>query len=64
MRKHGAICHVCHEPFADAIDHVTPLAEGGTDDDNNLRPIHEAPCHIIKTKAEAARGRARRRRVG
>jgi len=62
MRKHGAICHVCREPFADEIDHVIPLAEQGPDTDNNLRPIHELPCHKTKTKQEQERGRARRRR--
>ena len=34
------LCHVCGEPGADAVDHVTPIAQGGPDADWNLRPIH------------------------
>lgn len=61
MRRHHGICHICGEPFADEIDHVIPLAEGGPDTEANLRPIHSKPCHVNKTRAEAARGRARAR---
>lgn len=60
LRIYGAICHVCHQPFAEQVDHVIPLAEGGPDTEDNLRPIHEIPCHQRKTAAEAARGRRRR----
>lgn len=61
LRIHRGICHVCSEPFADQVDHVIPLAEGGPDTEDNLRPIHARPCHEAKTKREAARGRARAR---
>lgn len=61
MRKHNGICHVCHQPHADEIDHVIPLAEGGTDDDDNRRPIHHTPCHTRKTARERERARRRAR---
>lgn len=40
MRKYKSICHLCEEPFADAIDHVVPVALGGSDHPDNLRPAH------------------------
>ena len=61
MRIHRGVCHVCNTMFADQVDHVIPLAEGGADDESNLRPIHRDPCHLAKSKVEAARGRARAR---
>jgi 5-methylcytosine-specific restriction protein A len=33
-------------------DHVVPLADGGADDDSNLQSLC-APCHAVKTAAEA-----------
>jgi 5-methylcytosine-specific restriction endonuclease McrA len=58
MREHERTCHVCGKPMADEVDHVVPLAEGGADDETNLRPIHSIPCHQAKTLAEARRARA------
>lgn len=63
MRKHHGICHVCHLPYADEIDHVIPLAEGGTDTDDNRRPIHNTPCHQRKTADERRRAQLRRRGI-
>lgn len=34
------LCHVCGETGADAVDHVVPLAKGGTDEPSNLKPAH------------------------
>lgn len=45
---------------ATTADHITPVSEGGTHDLSNLAAICE-PCHEIKSKAERAAGRARRR---
>ncbi len=39
-------------------DHITPLAEGGTDADDNIQGLC-GPCHEGKTLAEALRGRKR-----
>lgn len=59
MRLHRGICHWCRRPGSDRIDHVIPLAQGGTDDEANRRPIHNQPCHRQKTAQEQAAGRAR-----
>jgi 5-methylcytosine-specific restriction endonuclease McrA len=42
------------------VDHIINVAEGGTHELTNLRGVCK-PCHDDKTKAEAARGRARYR---
>lgn len=40
------VCHICGHPGADAVDHVVPLARGGSDTDLlNLQPAHHnTPC--------------------
>lgn len=47
-----------HGKYAGVCDHIIPLAEGGTDDDDNLQTICQE-CDKEKTAAEAARGAAR-----
>lgn len=37
-------------------DHIKPLAEGGTDDHDNIQALC-IPCHDAKTVQESARGR-------
>ena len=64
MYAHRGVCHVCHLPGADQIDHITPLAWGGADDESNLAPIHAEPCHKAKTARESAEGRRRNRAGG
>ena len=39
-------------------DHITPLAEGGEDDESNEQALCVA-CHDVKSKAESLRGRQR-----
>lgn len=39
-------------------DHIVPLFEGGTDDDENVQGLCDA-CHQAKTLREAARAKAR-----
>lgn len=41
-------------------DHIKPLAEGGTDTDDNVQGLC-GPCHDAKSAAERLRGRARAR---
>lgn len=57
-----ALCKRDHRVTAAVIvDHRTPLAEGGADDDDNRQSLCKRH-HDVKSAAEAARGRARSRR--
>lgn len=47
MRAHNGICHICGQPAADAIDHIVPVALGGSDDPMNLAPAHTS-CNTAK----------------
>ncbi len=51
-RKHGRTA------LAIVVDHVKGLAEGGTDDEDNLQGLC-GDCHDAKTAAEAARAQGR-----
>lgn len=42
------------------VDHIVPVAEHGTWDRDNLQFLCK-PCHLIKSKEDARRGKARRR---
>lgn len=50
---------------ATEVDHIKPLSQGGTDDDNNLESVCR-DCHRTKTQKEARLGRlmAEQRRIG
>lgn len=64
LRRDRGICYVCHQAGADTVDHVVPLARGGTSHPSNLAAIHSRPCHATKTAQEAAEGRRLRRASG
>ena len=60
------LCQICarenrltwvdlHGPDAGICDHIVPLSQGGTDDEDNLQTICR-PCDKRKTRQEAARG--------
>lgn len=57
------LCQPCkakgHITPASQVDHITPKAEGGTDDPANLQAIC-IPCHSAKTAEEAARAQGRK----
>jgi len=50
MRAHGGRCHICKGAAADAIDHVVPVAWGGSDHPDNLAPAHTS-CNSRKRDA-------------
>jgi len=47
MARYEGMCHICNGPYADAIDHVVPVAKGGSDHPDNLRPAHTS-CNSSK----------------
>jgi 5-methylcytosine-specific restriction protein A len=57
LERDHHICHLCGQPGADTVDHITPLADGGTDNERNLAAAHDHPCHRHKTALEANRHR-------
>ena len=54
------LCRACKNEgrtsAATHVDHVTPKANGGTDDVANLQPLC-APCHVAKSAREGGAGR-------
>lgn len=40
------------------VDHIVNIAQGGTDDEENLQALC-VPCHKLKTAEESARGAGR-----
>ncbi len=62
LRKHP-LCSHCKDPTpATDVDHIVPLARGGTNDWSNLQPLCHA-CHSRKTATSDSRF-ASGRRVG
>lgn len=61
LERDHRTCYICHQPGADTVDHVIPVAQGGSHDLTNLAAIHQHPCHDHKTAQEAAAGRTRPR---
>ena len=57
VRDGAGICHLCGHPGADAADHVVPLAQGGSDTVDNLRPAHHfEPCPTCGVKCNRVKG--------
>ena len=57
LRRDEHRCYVCSGD-AVTVDHLVPVAEGGTHALTNLAAICK-PCHDAKTEAERRRGLAR-----
>lgn len=61
LERDGRICYVCGLPGADNVDHVIAIEDGGSrTSPDNLKSIHEDPCHAEKNRIEKARRRAKR----
>ena len=63
--RQGTLTPLAVRPRDHAVDHITPKAKGGTDDDDNLQSLCTA-CHDAKTLADNAdvRGYQPRRVIG
>jgi len=57
LDKADGCCELCNKVLKKAfdIDHIIPLAEGGTNDSNNLQVLCK-PCHFEKTQTEHEQG--------
>lgn len=66
MQRDKHLCQPCKAQGryteATQVDHIVPIAEGGTDDRANLQAIC-SPCHEAKTQAEAMRAQGKTPRV-
>ncbi|WP_408629878.1 HNH endonuclease [Amycolatopsis aidingensis] len=51
-------CQTCGLRPSVIADHITPVAEGGSDDESNGQGLCR-PCHDTKTQAERQRGHTR-----
>lgn len=56
--RQGRLTPLKVRPRDHAVDHITPKARGGTDDDDNLQSLC-ADCHSDKTATEAAEAQGR-----
>lgn len=59
LQRDGYACVKCgNEQGPFDVDHIVPLAEGGTDEPSNKQTLCK-PCHDKKTRPEIRRGRQR-----
>ncbi|WP_425585929.1 HNH endonuclease [Streptomyces thioluteus] len=59
LRRDSYTCYRCGSSSASEVDHIVPVAFGGTDDPQNLSAICRT-CHREKTNTERAAARRRR----
>lgn len=57
IARDRGVCHWCGRPGADEADHVVELADGGADDEGNMRAIHH-DCNIEKMRKRQAERRS------
>jgi 5-methylcytosine-specific restriction protein A len=61
LDRDNRICHLCGTSGADAVDHITPVASGGGDDESNLAAVHDREwphCHRTKSSQEGGQAAA------
>lgn len=69
LKRDDYLCQPCQREgritTATQVDHITPKAKGGGDEDGNLQGIC-ATCHLTKSEREAAeaQGRKPKRQIG
>jgi len=63
IQRDDGYCQRCGTPGANQVDHIVPLAEGGTDALENLQLLCE-PCHRSKSAQEGVAARRRKRSGG
>ena len=56
------VCAMCKRRFAEQVDHIAPLAAGGTHERENLQGLC-VECHRLKTARDGTAGRTLKRGV-
>lgn len=59
--RQSDVCWICGQPGADTLDHVIPIARGGTEHPDNKRPAHHNTpnaqgirCNRVKSSKDYA----------
>lgn len=63
IQRDDGYCQQCGAAGSNQVDHIVPLAEGGTDALENLQLLCD-PCHRKKSAYDGVRGRKRKRGGG
>jgi len=60
LRRDRRVCRLCGKVGSNEVDHITPVAEGGSWELSNLQTLCKS-CHKTKTQEDAQRARQARR---